>query len=218
MKKCLCLFTVSILLLTGLNAQRMDPVLKFSNKYYRSNPFTTTFGTFLEHVMNDPDLKNVKKQLRTDTSLFVFNGTYTNYNPFDFKPSRVDVALVEQNVQLYVDRPEGDTIMLFVLIAFADSTAKGAEELKKEYSKIQRRSDRWFLDRKEEDITEANVTGMSSNYFVDYAQVSPVSVEWVLGLTKVPILRLTMRIRSRGNEAVIPASLYDSSVPSDRSQ
>src|SRR4051812_48378301 len=118
MKKCLSFPALFLFVSASLFAQT-DPMLKFSKAYYRSNPFITTFGRFVEHVMQDPDLRDVKKQFRTDTSLFVFNGTYTNYNPFHFKPSRVDVALVEQNVQLYENRPEGDTILLYVLIAFA---------------------------------------------------------------------------------------------------
>ncbi|RYY52910.1 MAG: hypothetical protein EOO09_19880 [Chitinophagaceae bacterium] len=207
MKK-LYLPLIFCLLVLGAGAQQ-DPVYRFTKSWYRSNPFISSYGAFVEHVLQDPDLINQRKQLRTDSTLFVFNATFASYNPFSFKPSRVDVALVEQNAQLYEDRPEGDTIMLYVLMAFADSTPRGADRLKKEYDRITRKSDRMFSDYKQEAIDQGKVTGVSRNYFVDYAQMAPVTIEFVTGLAPTPILRITVRIRSRGNEAVLPMSLYD---------
>ena len=198
-----------IALSSATNAQQ-DPVIKFTKSYFRSNPFNMTFGAFVEHVMRDPTLRAKSTHLRTDTSLFTFAGTYASFNPFGFKPSRVDVALVEQNVQLYEGRPQGDTIMLYVIIAYADSSAKGEADIKKEYERILRKGSRMFFDVKYEQLSDQDVSGGVANFFVNYAQLSPVTLEWITGLVKQPVLRLTLRIRSRGNEAVLPMSLYDS--------
>lgn len=184
-------------------------MMRFTKKWYPVNPFMSSFGAFVERVMHDQDLVNTRKQFRTDSTLFAFNGTFTRYNPFGMKPARVDIALVEQNQQLYEDRPQGDTIMLYVLIAYADSTPNGTDNLKREYDRITRKTDRIFSDSKQEAISEGNVSGVTRSYFVNYAQMAPVTVEFVMGLAKTPILRITTRIRNRGNEAVLPMSMYD---------
>ncbi|MET0634590.1 MAG: hypothetical protein ABWZ25_01100 [Chitinophagaceae bacterium] len=209
MKKRFVPFLVLLFLWSATIAQQ-DAMKKFTRAYYRSNPFEMTFGKFVEHVMLDPTLSSRVRSPRTDTSLFIFSATYTSFNPFQFKPARVDVALLEQNIQLYEGRPQGDTIMLYVIIAHGDSTGSGLSEIKKEYDRITRRNKRIFFNAKEESIGEDGVDGMITNFFVSYAQLSPVSVEWISGLGSRPLLRLTMRIRNRGNETVLPMSLYDS--------
>lgn len=186
-----------------------DPLMTFTKKHFRSNPFERSFGDFVAHVVNDPQLTNKKTIYKTDSTLFVFTGTYSDFNPFGFKPQRVDVALVEQNVVMYEGRPQGDTIMLYILIAYGDTARKGLADVKKEYNRLNRRNSRMFMEAKEEDLGVANMTGAISNYFVNYAQMSPLSIEWIAGLVQQPILRVTLRIRSRGNETVLPMSLYD---------
>jgi len=203
-------FYVMLLLLLHAGAQaQQDPMWKFTKTYFRSNPFIGHFSDFLEHVMHDPQLVNKRTQYRTDSTLFRFTGTYTSFNPFGFKPQRVDVALVEENIVLYEDRPQGDTIMVYTIIAYGDSTEKGLNEVRNEYLRIDRKTKRYFADSEEEDLSDSVHAGAGTNYFVDYSQLSPVSVEWITGLVRQPLLRVTIRVRNRGNESVLPMSLDD---------
>lgn len=204
------IYLLLLVCLTNTTFSQRDALGEFTKTYFRSNPFTRTFGEFIRHVVNDPQLENQTKQLRTDSTLFLFRGNYKRFNPFSFVPERVEVALSEQNVLLYPNRPQGDTIMLYVLIAYGDTTAKGLANVKREYDRIYRKAKRQFAKTVNEQINENGVTGEAANFFVRYAQLAPVTIEVIQGLTPAPVLRLTIRIRSRGNESVIPMSLYDS--------
>src|ERR1044072_1801981 len=71
-------------------------LLKIVKDYFRSDPYQNQFGFFLKHLMNDPILVNKTTHLKTDTSLFYFQGVYKNYSPFGFLADRTEIRLAEK--------------------------------------------------------------------------------------------------------------------------
>jgi len=75
-----------------------DYLIKIVKNYFRSDPYRNEFGFFLKHLMNDPILVNKSTRLRTDTSLFYFQGVYKNYSPYGFLADRTEIRLAEQEL------------------------------------------------------------------------------------------------------------------------
>ena len=72
-----------------------DYLLKIVKNYFRSDPYQNQFGFFLKHLMNDPILVTKATKLKTDTSLFYFQGVYKNYSPYGFLADRTEIRLAE---------------------------------------------------------------------------------------------------------------------------
>jgi hypothetical protein len=144
MKKLCFVFTFSLLVFKGVG---QEILVDFTHAYYRSDPFKTSFSGFLKHLMNDPTLKDKVIHQKTDSSFFSFEGTYTNYNPFFFKPKRVEVLLEETPI-IYKESPDAiiDTIFNYHLIAYSDNSTAGVKEIKKEFEKINRQYKKKFFD------------------------------------------------------------------------
>lgn len=210
MKKLYFVLAFSLVLLKG-SAQ--DILLNFTHSYYRSDPFqTTTFSGFLKHLMNDPTLKEKVTHQKTDSSFFSFEGTYTNYNPFFFKPKRVEVFLEETPIT-YEQWPQNltDTIFNYHLIAYSDNTPAGIKEIKKEVEKINRLYKKRFMGSKYFERKEGEeIAGATYNYFIpDYA-LSPLSVGWgKLKTGSETVLVITLRIKPIGNETNLPQLFYN---------
>src|SRR5688572_25228313 len=119
-----------------------EGLYQFSKSYFRSDPLVGSFSGFLKHLMNDPAIKNKQIRQRTDSTLFYFFGVYTNYNPFFFKPKRVEIVLEETSIK-YVDSLPADTILVYQLLAYTDGS-RGQQEVKKEFEKIHRQYNKRF--------------------------------------------------------------------------
>lgn len=206
MKKILLLFTLIILLHSASFSQ--DGLFQFSKSYFRSDPFAGNFSGFVKHLINDPAILNKQLVHRTDTSLFYFFGTYTNYNPFFFKPKRIEVRLQESPIH-YADSLPTDTILVYQLTAYAEPGDVGKQEVKKEFEKIHRQINKKFYSSNNMDLkTGTTITGGAHNYFVGYASLAPVSVLWAtLDDTNEPVLNIILRMKSSNNRAVLATSL-----------
>jgi hypothetical protein len=185
-----------------------DGLRQFSKSYYRSDPFIGEFSDFLNHLINDPLLREKEMQKRTDTSLFYFSGIYTNYNPFFFKPKKIELLLQETSVN-YTDSLPHDTIFIYQLLAYADSNDKGQQAVKKEFEKIHRVFNKRFYKSNYQNLKTGEViTGGLHNYFVSYSGLAPVSVAWGK-LENDFVLNISLRIKYNANRAVLPASFYN---------
>lgn len=205
-KNLLLLFFISFAYTTSFS---QEGLLQFTKSYFRSNPFIGEFSGFLKHLMNDPLLKDKKTWTRTDTSLFYFSGVFTNYNPFFFKPERVEITLEETSVQ-YVDSMPADTILVYQLLAYNEGNHKGEQEIKKEFEKIHRQFNKKFYTSNFQDLQIGNeVKGGVHNYFVGSAGIAPVSVAWGKLKEDKVVLTLMLRIKTRGNVAILPAAFYN---------
>ena len=77
----LVVFTV---LITNHSSYGQDPVSKITKTYFRPDPFSKEFSSFVLHLINDPTLTNKIVLKRTDSTLFYLEGRYITFNPFFF--------------------------------------------------------------------------------------------------------------------------------------
>jgi len=205
-------FGLSLFLLLSIrSAAQEEGLYQFTHNYFRSDPFQSEFSRFMEHLMKDPGITEKKIRLRTDTSLFYFYGAYTNYNPFFFKPKRVEVLLEEMPFQYTDSLPAEDTILVYQLIAYGENNEKGLKEIKKEFEKIHSKYKRRFFDSNYKEFTQNTaVTGGMHNYFVPLHGLSPLSIVWgKLDDSDTPVLNIILRIKTDENQTVLPAPLYN---------
>ncbi len=203
------LLSFFLILFTATASFSQEGLFQFSKSYFRSDPFVGSFSGFLKHLMNDPAMTDKEIRQRTDSTLFYFLGVYKSYNPFFFKPKRVEILLEEVSIK-YTDSLPADTILVYQLIAYTDGN-KGKQEVKKEFEKIHRQYNKKFYNSNYHELkTGSEITGAFHNYFVPYAGLAPVSTVWRnLNETNEYVLNLTLRIKSDGNRTVLAASLYN---------
>jgi hypothetical protein len=202
MRKSLLLFAA---ILPAYCATLAQPTLgKITKSYFRSDPFTGDFSSFLRHLINDPSLTNKSLHKKTDTSLFSFGGTYATHNPFFFKPKRVEVLLSETEVKLK-DTLAFDTIYVYQLFAFNDGTERGTKEVKREFDKIVRRYKGEFYKNVMSESPTAGEPWTTCNFFSPYHGIAPFSVTWIgPDANKEVFLLLTIRMDNSNNSAVLP--------------
>ena len=196
------LFTVAF----AVPGRSQEVIYTFANNYFRSSPYKTSFSQFLQHLMKDPSLSDRHTVLRSDSTLFSFSGSYTSFNPFFFKPGRVEVSLFDAPLQLADSLPPADTIMGYQLLAYADDTDRGLKEIKKEQQKIHRHYGKKFSNYNYEEYKDgSNQEGEQYNYFVAYRMLSPLSVSWHrLKEDKKLVLVISMRLNIKQNVAQLP--------------
>lgn len=203
-------FTLALFLLLNFRADaQLEGLYQFSHNYFRSDPFQGQFSTFMEHLMKDPGISNKEKRLRSDTALFYFYGIYTQFNPFFFKPSRVEVLLEELPFKYSDSLPARDTMLVYQLIAYGKK-GESEKEIKKEFEKIHRRSKGQFASSNYREFKENNtVTGAVHNYFTTLSVVAPVSIVWgAVESTGEPVLSIVLRFRTSENMAVLPTAAF----------
>jgi hypothetical protein len=204
-KHCLVILPV---LLTFAFTYSQSPVYKITQQYFRSDPFQSEFSSFLNHLLNDPTLINKITEKKTDSSLFFFQGTYTNHSPFFFKAKKTDVILMEMPVEL--DSLRTDTIVTYQLIAFNDDTKEGTQEIKKEFEKIYRRYKGAFNKNSyTENPPGSKSPGATYNFYDPFHAVAPFAVTWYGPSDKKEMsLILTVRMSVKRNIAILPVPFY----------
>lgn len=216
MRKQFILLIILSFPLIAIQAQRrqVDPSLqglyKFADEYFRSDPFKGQFSDFLKHLINDPDITDKEILKKTDTSFYTFYGTYKTYNPFFIKPKRIEILLQEISVGYGDTAKAVDTIFQYQLLAYFNNDKKGREDLKKEFDKIHRQTQRKFFDNSYKEMTRGNeITGGFHNYFVPYYGLAPATVLWSEAKEKQElVLNLTLRFKKEGNESILPMPFY----------
>jgi len=204
-KRCHILLPV---LLACFTSYSQSPVYKIAHDYFRSDPFRDEFSSFLKHLLNDPTITDKILEKKTDTSLFYFQGTYTSHNPFFFKPSKVEVLLMETPIQL--DSLISDTIYTYQLLAYNNDTKDGTQEVKKEFEKIYRRhKGGFFRNTYMENPASSELKGVTYNFFDPLHAVAPFALTWCeSGESKEMCLVLTIRMSAYNNKAILPVPFY----------
>lgn len=212
MRKTLLIFFIAFASTATHGQLSTDPstqgLLKLSKSYFRSDPFKGEFSGFLQHLINDPAIKEKNIHKRTDTSLYAFDGVFTNYNPFFFKPKRLEVTLEEVAVQYTMDSTSTDTIFVYQLLAYADNNAKAEAEIRKEFEKIHRQNRSRFFDNDYKETQQGASPAILHNYFVPLHLLAPASI--ILSKTadtKEWQLNITLRFKRNGNSVILPAPL-----------
>jgi hypothetical protein len=199
---------ISILLALTSALPAQQALFDFTKSYFRTDPLVTEFSVFLQHLMNDPTIQHKEVQKRTDSTLFYFFGTYTDYNPFFFKPKRVEILLQQRPIE-YRNSAKPDTIFVYQLTAIAGSGSNGEADVRKEFERIHRRFNKKFDFSKFEPYSgDSSTNGGLHHYFVGFSDVSPVSTAWGR-LTGEYVLQITLRVKLYENRFVLAASLYD---------
>lgn len=206
MRKILLPLFISAFSLTYTFAQ--EGLFEFTKSYFRSDPLASEFNIFLNHLMNDPILHDKEIQKRTDTSLFYFSGTYSKYDRFFFKPKKVEILLQEQSLK-YVDSLPPDTLFVYRLTAYAESSSSGQHDVKKEFERIHRLFNKKFYESNYRDLeTEGLSAGGLHNYFVNFSTLAPVTTVWGK-IGDEFVLQIILRLKTNANRAVLAASVYD---------
>lgn len=197
-----------LLLFTAIVSHSQDAVRKVTKNYFRSDPFAGEFSSFLKHLINDPTIKEKEFFPRSDTGLFYLHGYYSTHNPFFFKPKKVEVVLAEVQMK-YSDSLPADTIMIYQLVAYSETSAEGIKDVKKEFEKMHRSIHKGFSNTNyHEQKSGEDVTAAWYNYFVMTHAVAPVTLLWgqTQGIEEA-VLNITIRMKTSYNQATFPAPL-----------
>ena len=154
-------------------------LLKIVRNYFRSDPYQNEFGFFLKHLMNDPTLITKTTHLKTDTSLFYFQGVYQNHNPFGFHSDRTEVRLAEKEVVLDDSLSLKDTMIVYQLLGFTYNGTTGLTLVKNEFTKFNRRNGKHFITQSTDIKQGEDIVGGAQDYFIYGIDASPLTVTWI---------------------------------------
>ena len=152
-------------------------LLKIVKNYFRSDPYQNEFGFFIKHLMHDPILVNKSTRLRTDTSLFYFQGVYKNYSPYGFLADRTEIRLAEQELVINDSLPLKDTLIVYQLLGFNNGKA-GLEAVKDEFFKFNRHYGKHFITEPGNITQGTEIVGATEDYFIRGVAASPLTVAW----------------------------------------
>lgn len=153
-------------------------LLKIVKNYFRSDPYQNEFGGFLKHLMNDPILINKTTRLKTDTSLFYFQGVYKNYSPFGFLADRTEVRLAEKEFVADDSTSSKDTLIVYQLIGFSYNGKTGVQSVKDEFLKFNRRYSKHFIVQSSDLLNGDEISGAVKHYFLYGVATAPLTVSW----------------------------------------
>ncbi len=202
-------FFMSLLMAGKSPVAAQQGLYEISDDYFRSNPYKSSFSIFLNHLLKDPTITDKHTQLKTDSTLFSFSGTYKTHNPFFYKPEKTVVILEEMPLRYDEALTPADTILTYQLIAYSPMNEKTMKDVKKEFSKIHRVYSKRFSNSKRIPIEEDEEARREAyHYFVGHRVLSPLTVGWVhLKKENLILLNITLRIKVIANEADLPQFL-----------
>ncbi len=210
-KNLLLIFSCIILGVNISNGQ--NNMVYVASKYCRSNPYLGNFSTFLNHLVNDPTLKNKEETKKTDSTLYSFTGFYTKHQPFAFKATQVQVSLWEESMLLSDTLSLRDTVVNYLLSAYLPNTAANEKIVKKEVAHIYNRNKRFFAQSSQLELKnrQGQVNGGGYNLFLLMHGIAPMSIAWQVTEKKDEIgLHLLFRISNSTNVSETPLPLFNS--------
>jgi hypothetical protein len=209
-----CLLPVFFIFVDSHSQRIYDPsfegLYKFTDGYFRSDPFKGDFNGFLEHLVKDPGMTSKNSRQRTDSSLYSFHGIYTSYNPFFFKPNRIEIQLKEASVQYHGDSSaRKDTIFIYQLLAFTQDNPDRIKEIDKEFERIHRRNKTKFFENEYKEVKSGSEGNLRFyNYYLPAYLLAPVSIiKGKSAETHELFLNITLRFKRVGNVVTLPAAL-----------
>lgn len=187
-----------------------EVIVELAKKYYRSNPFEGSFNQFLNHLMNDPTLKEKTIHKKTDSTLFFLEGAYSTHNPFFLKANKTKIILAErEEVETGDSLQYFQTTFLYQLIAYASPSEAGTKDVKEAFEKICRHYKKKFDGEYYREIKYKGIqTGEVRDYSLNYPGFLPLTVAWATtNEEKDNLIALTIRFRVFDNLAYIPTAL-----------
>jgi hypothetical protein len=163
----------------ALNTQAQDQILSISKTYFRTHPFDSKFSTFILNLQRDPWFIIEEYNRRTDSAFFFLKGSYANFNPFRFKPTRLTLILAEEEIAYTDSLHTRDTIMNLQLIGMINSNMAINKSIEKEFKRFHQSYAGRFDDFTLRTLKSAEkVTGEIYNYFISPFSISPVTIAW----------------------------------------
>jgi hypothetical protein len=153
-------------------------LLKIEKKYFRSDPYSNSFGFFVKHLVDDPTLTSKTTRLKTDTALFFFEGIYKNHNPFGFPADRTEIRLAEKEFLNNDSLNTKDTLFVYQLLGFSSKGKSGLESVKNEFLKFERHYGKHFIVESSDIKKESEIVGGRQDYYVYGFDDSPLSIAW----------------------------------------
>lgn len=206
------IFTVFVLLLALPQLQGQNQFFKVVKGYFRVDPFAGRFSNFVEAVKTDPELKEVQVIPKTDTSLFSVKADYKTFNPFTIKARRVEMTLAERGMAISSAAPEkSDTLMLYMIAGFFDSTRQTLKMVQKEYKKINAKIKKDLPINSTQSLTALSGIrdGQLTNHAVINTMIAPISTAWYLTNTNELVLMVILRMKYKNNMAYPSGRLMD---------
>lgn len=177
---------------------------KIAHDYFRVSPFNKDFSTFITRLMNDPGVLEKKVNLKTDSSLFFMEATYTKHQPFFFKPDKVKVILSEREMEIdsvrYIP-----SFFLYQLVGYAPAGSEGITDVKKEYEKLVRKYTRSFDMNHARELKDGEtVNGEIRDFYFTNVSFPLVTLAWSSNTTNGNVLAITIRFEVIENRAFLP--------------
>ena len=171
--------------------------------YFKTLPYHKSFSSFLQDVINDPDLQQKVVNRRTDTTFFYVSGTYKRYNPFVYRPTQVKLVIAESEYAYSDTSSYRDTVVYYQLIVTADTSEKAKQFAKKEYGRVLRKASRSFTHESHSLNQRKSVAeGELTNSFIHPFAVSPVAIGWGReASTRAYVFSLTLCLKVNENRA-----------------
>lgn len=201
------------------NAAQND-MRHIAGKYCRSNPYKSSFNSFLHHLVNDPTLKDKEQIKKTDSTLYSFSAFYTRHQPFALKSQKVQVSLWEESVLLNDSLSVRDTLVNYILSAYYPNTATNQKNVKKIVKRIFKKAKPYFAEatRTESRNKKKELVGGGYNMFLLMHGIAPLGILWDIDEKSQEIgLHLVFRIRNRNNRSETPVPLrprFGRTIPS----
>jgi len=191
------------------NSQVSEPRIltateKIAHDYFRVSPFNKDFSTFVNRLMNDPGVLEKKTHLKTDSSLFFLEATYTRHQPFFFKPEKVKVILSEREIEIDTFRYI-PSFFIYQLVGYAPAGAEGITDVKKEYEKLVRKYNRSFDMNHARELKDGEtVNGEIRDFYFNNVSFPLVTIAWSSNATNGNVIAITIRFEVIDNRAFLP--------------
>ena len=189
---------------TSIRADASKALMKVTKDYFRSQPLSQRFSSFITSLQKDPWFTVENYERRTDSTFFYMSGTYKNFNPFRYETKEIRLIIAEEEF-IHVDSLHTkDTIINLQLMGITDTNAKNAGQVQKEFKRFDRIYRADFGSAVYNYASQQGVTTAEMyNYFFPTLAISPVTTAWgQLTDTHQYTFTMTIRFKLKENEAI----------------
>jgi hypothetical protein len=203
MKKFCFIFLLCSLAKTSFSQNSLVKAVKL---YYRVNPFDRKFSAMLTTILSDTSFVKTDMKKRTDSNFFFLSGYYKRFNPFDFKATRTELRLAENEIVVADTGKLTDTIIIYQVLGITGTGEDNKQNVRKEFEKFNKRfSYDFFRDDYREAMSDGQVAAAIRNYYVMGRSIPAMTVAW----GKMPgeeyyVISVTLRLKIIENFADLP--------------
>jgi hypothetical protein len=198
---------LTIFLFAFCTCQSQTPY-SISKDYFRSDPFSTSFSSFITELSNDKALKQTKTIRRSDSALFYFEGIYSSFSPFFIPVSQCKIILAEKE-----DRTDDSTATPYFyyeyqLIGYAKEINKGYKDVKEEFDRLNKKFSKFLSPEIANELKRNGlISGMIKHFSYKSMLFKPVTLAWAVSANQQEnIIAITLRFLNINNKAFLPIS------------